>query len=68
MRKRINRVVIASSDNYLSSKRAHTEYLKEQHRFNRVILMSIAERPVDELKRFELGVKQQISAYKERIL
>lgn len=34
MRKRINRSCLASSENYEASKKAHVDYLKEQHEKN----------------------------------
>ena len=40
-RKRINRACIASSSNYAESKKAHREYIIEEHNKNNVILMSI---------------------------
>lgn len=68
MRKRLNRVAVASSDNYSSSKRAHINYLTEQHNNNSVALMAITTRPVviDELKQFELHIQQEIKSFRER--
>ena len=34
MRKRINRVCLASSENYEASRRLHTEYIQEQYEKN----------------------------------
>lgn len=66
MRKRINRAAVASSNNYLCSKKAHINYLIEQHNNNSVALMAIASRPINELQQFELHIRQQIAAFKER--
>lgn len=66
MRKRLNRVAVASSSNYSSSRRAHIDYLTEQHNNNSVALMAIASRPINELQQFELHIRQQIAAFKER--
>lgn len=66
MRKRINRVAIASSSNYSSSKKVHIDYLIEQHNNNSVALMAIASRPINELQQFESHIRQQIAAFKER--
>lgn len=70
MRKRLNRVAVASSSNYSSSKRAHINYLTEQHNNNSVALMAIATRPVviDELKQFELHIQQEIESFRKRKL
>lgn len=66
MRKKFNRVAIASSSNYSSSRKAHIAYLEEQHITNSPVLLAIASRPVSKLTQFELGVAKQIAAYKER--
>lgn len=68
MRNRINRVAVASSDNYSSSRRAHIDYLKEQHNNNNVALMAITTEPVivDELHQFELHIQQEIKSFRER--
>lgn len=68
MRRRLNRVAVASSSNYSSSRRAHINYLKEQHNNNSVALMAITTRPVviDELKQFELHIQQEIQSFRER--
>ena len=70
MRKRLNRVAVASSSNYSSSKRAHINYLTEQHNNNSVALMAITTRPVviDELKQFELHIQQEIESFRKRKL
>lgn len=67
MRKRLNRVAVASSSNYSSSRRAHIDYLKEQHNNNSVALIAIASKPVviNELQQFEIGVQKQINKYRE---
>lgn len=67
MRKRLNRVAVASSSNYSSSRRAHIDYLKEQHNNNSVALMAIT-RPVivDDLHQFELHIQQEIKSFRER--
>jgi len=68
MRKRLNRVAIASSDNYSSSRKAHINYLTEQHNNNSVALVAIASRPVivDDLHQFELHIQQEIKSFRER--
>lgn len=68
MRKRLNRVAIASSSNYSSSRRAHINYLTEQHNNNNVALMAISSTPVviDNLQQFELHIQQEIKSFKER--
>lgn len=67
MRKRFNRVAVASSNCYSSSKKAHVAYLEEQHNNNSVALLAIANKPVviNELKKFESNLVAQIAAYKE---
>lgn len=68
MRKKFNRVAVASSSCYLSSKKAHIAYLEEQHKINSTALLAIASRPVEvnELHIFESNLRQQIAAYKKR--
>ena len=68
MRKRLNRVAVASSDNYSSSRRAHIDYLTEQHNNNSVTLMAISSTPVviDDLQQFELHIQQEIKSSRER--
>lgn len=68
MRNRINRVAVASSDNYSSSRRAHIDYLKEQHNNNSVALMAITSKPkvIDDLHQFELHIQQEIKSFRER--
>lgn len=67
MKKRFNRVAVASSSCYSSSKKAHVAYLKEQHNINSTALLAIASRPVvvNELSKFESNIAAQIAAYKE---
>ena len=68
MRKRLNRVAVASSNNYSSSRKAHINYLTEQHNNNSVALVAIASRPVivDDLHQFELHIQQEIKSFRER--
>lgn len=66
MRKKLNRVAVASSSNYSSSRRAHIDYLTEQHNNNSVALMAISNRPISELQQFESHIRQQIAAFRER--
>lgn len=66
MRKRFNRVAVASSSSYSSSKRAYIDYLTEQHNNNSVALMAISSRPINDLQQFELHIQQQIAAFRER--
>lgn len=68
MRKRLNRVAVASSSNYPSSRRAHIDYLTEQHNNNSVALMAISSAPVviNDLQQFELHIKQEIQSFRER--
>lgn len=62
MRKRLNRVAVASSSNYSSSRRAHINYLTEQHNNNSVALLAITSKPraIDDLQQFELHIQQEI--------
>lgn len=68
MRKRLNRVAVASSSNYSSSRRAHINYLTEQHNKNSVALLAIASKPrvIDDLQQFELHIQQEIQSFRER--
>lgn len=54
MRKRLNRVAVASSSNYSSSRRAYIDYLTEQHNNNSVALLAITSKPraIDDLQQF----------------
>lgn len=68
MRRRLNRVVAATSNSYSSSRRAHIDYLKEQHNNNSVALMAITSKPkvIDDLHQFELHIQQEIKSFRER--
>ena len=68
MKKRLNRVAVASSSNYSSSRRAHIDYLKEQHNNNSVALMAITSKPkvINDLHQFELHIQQEIKSFRER--
>lgn len=68
MRRRLNRVAVASSDNYSSSRRAHIDYLTEQHNNNSVALMAISSTHavIDDLQQFELHIQQEIKSFRER--
>ena len=68
MRKRLNRVAVASSSNYSSSRRAHIDYLTEQHNNNSVALLAITSKPraIDDLQQFELHIQQEIQSFRER--
>ena len=66
-RKRINRACIASSSNYAESKKAHREYIIEEHNKNNVILMSIPSvivKPKTDIKIFEENLKKQIELFR----
>ena len=71
MRKRINRVCIASSSNYTQSKKAHVAMLKENHNNNSTLFLMIntthTPKPLTDLERFELGLKRQIEQFKSKI-
>ena len=71
MRKRINRVCIASSSNYTQSKKAHAAMLKENHNNNSTLFLMIntthTPKPLTDLERFELGLKRQIEQFKSKI-
>lgn len=45
-RKRFNRAIIASSDNYRASKKAHKAYLKEQHINNTEVITILTQEVV----------------------
>lgn len=67
MRKKFNRVAVASSDNYSSSRRAHYNYLVEQHNNNSVALIAISSvTEANELQQFDLYIQKQIASFKER--
>lgn len=66
-RKRINRACIASSSNYAESKKAHREYIREEHNKNNVILMSIPSvlvKPKTGIEIFEENLKKQIELFR----
>ena len=66
-RKRINRACIASSSNYAESKKAHREYIREEHNKNNVILMSIPSvlvKPKTDIEMFEENLKKQIELFR----
>lgn len=66
-RKRINRACIASSNNYTESKKAHREYIREEHNKNNVILMSIPSvlvKPKTDIEIFEENLKKQIELFR----
>lgn len=71
MRKRINRVCIASSSNYTQSKKAHVAMLKENHNNNSTLFLMInttsTPKPLTDLERFELGLKKQIEQFKAKM-
>ena len=67
MKKRINRACIASSSNYAESKKAHREYIREEHNKNNVILMSIPSvlvKPKTDIEIFEENLKKQIELFR----
>lgn len=68
MRRRLNRVAVASSDNCSSSRRAHIDYLTEQHDNNSVALTAVTSKPkvIDDLHQFELHIQQEIKSFRER--
>lgn len=68
MRKRLNRVAVASSSNYSSLRRAHINYLTEQHNKNSVALLAIASKPrvIDDLQQFEINLQKEIKSFRER--
>ena len=66
-RKRISRACIASSSNYAESKKAHREYIREEHNKNNVILMSIPSvlvKPKTDIEIFEENLKKQIELFR----
>lgn len=66
-RKRINRACIDSSSNYAESKKAHREYIIEEHNKNNVILMSIPSvlvKPKTDIEIFEENLKKQIELFR----
>ena len=71
MRKRINRVCIASSSNYTQSKKAHVAMLQENHNNNSTLFLMInttsTPKPPTDLERFESGLKKQIEQFKAKM-
>lgn len=66
-RKRFNRACITSSSNYAESKKAHREYIREEHNKNNVILMSIPSAPIrqkTDIEIFEENLKKQIELFR----
>lgn len=66
-RKRINRACVASSSNYAESKKAHREYIREEHNKNNIILMSIPSalvKPKTDIEIFEENLKKQIELFR----
>lgn len=70
MRKRINRACVASSSNYVQSKKAHRAMLEENHINNSVLLLTInttvSTKPLTDLERFEIGLKNHIEQFKAK--
>lgn len=68
MRKRINRVCIASSENYSSSKKAHRAMLKENHDNNSKLFLMISTTSIPKtlspLERFEEGLIKKLEEFK----
>ena len=68
MEKRLNRVTVASSSNYSSTRRAHIDYLTEQYNNNSVTLLAITSKPriIDDLQQFEINLQKEIKSFRER--
>ncbi|QOR58290.1 hypothetical protein [uncultured phage cr106_1] len=70
MRKRINRACVASSSNYTQSKKAHKAMLQENHDNNSALFLiintTVSTKPLTDLERFEIGLKNHIEQYKLR--
>lgn len=68
MRKRINRVCIASSSNYTQSKKAHVAMLKENHNSNSVLFLMInttsTPKTISPLERFEEGLIKKLEEFR----
>lgn len=68
MRKRINRVCIASSSNYTQSKKAHAAMLKENHNNNSTLFLMInttsTPKTLSPLERFEEGLIKQLKEFR----
>ena len=65
MRRRINKLAIASSDNYSQSKRVHRQMLLDNHNNNQAVFMAISttNNIQDSLHSFELGLKDKINNF-----
>lgn len=68
MRKRINRVCIASSNNYTQSRKTHRVMLEENHVNNNALFLIISTTPTPKtlspLERFEAGLIKQLEEFK----
>lgn len=68
MRKRINRVYIASSNNYTQSRKTHRAMLEENHVNNNALFLVISTTPTPKtlspLERFEAGLIKQLEEFK----
>lgn len=68
MRKRINRVCIASSNNYTQSRKTHRVMLEENHVNNGALFLVISTTPTPKtlspLERFEAGLIKQLEELK----
>lgn len=68
MRKRINRVCIASSNNYTQSRKTHRAMLEENHVNNNtlflVISTTLTPKTLSPLERFEAGLIKQLEEFK----
>lgn len=72
MRNRINRVAIASSNNYSSSRKAHRAMLEENHSKGAKVFMAISTattntpKPLNSLEVFEEDLKSQLKEFKRK--
>ena len=68
MRKRINRVCIASSSNYTQSKKAHVAMLRENHNNNSTLFLMInttsTPKTLSPLERFEAGLIKKLEEFR----
>lgn len=68
MRKRINRVCIAPSNNYTQSRKTHRAMLEENHVNNNalflVISTTLTPKTLSPLERFEAGLIKQLEEFK----
>ena len=68
MRKRINRVCIASSSNYTQSKKAHKAMLEENHNNNSTLFLMIntthTPKTLSPLERFEEGLIKKLEEFR----